>query len=88
MWEEIVEVVFYVAGGLVCLAVAGWTAISGQLFTMDGLFLALICLTLAAVFFGAFALGVRSGDFDALLRRLRRKSGSSGDSSNASSAKA
>jgi len=32
------------------LAVLGWAALSGPIFSMDGLLLAAICLTLAAIF--------------------------------------
>ena len=72
MWEAIILLLIYLVVGLAGLAVAGWGVAAGQFFTMDGLFLVLVSLTLAVVFLTAFALGVRSGEFGEVLGRLRR----------------
>jgi len=37
--------------GVGCLVLTGWLVASGQFTTFDGLFLALVCLVLALVFF-------------------------------------
>ena len=72
MWETIILLMIYLVAGLLCLAVAGWGVVTGQFLEMDGLFLVLVCLSLAAVFLGAFALAVRRGEFAAVLKWLRR----------------
>src|SRR5262249_54896984 len=71
MWETIIEMLFYLVAGLACLGTVVWAAATGQFFSLDGLFLILVCLTLAAVLLVAFALGLHSGDFQEVLSRLR-----------------
>ena len=72
MWETIILLAIYLVLGLVCLAVAGWGVVTGQFLDLDGLFLVLVCLSLAVVFLTAFALAVRRGEFAVVLKRLRR----------------
>ncbi len=71
MWELIILLLIYLLSGLAALTVAGWVMVSGQFFDIDGLFLALVCLSLAAVFLGAFALSVRKGEFSQVLSKVR-----------------
>lgn len=73
MWESILLLLFYLLGGLLCLAVAGWVVITGQFVDVDGLFLSLVCLTLAAVFLLAFGLAWRKGEFADVMAKLRAK---------------
>lgn len=54
MREIIALALFCLLVAVGSLAVAAWTAISGSLFTLDGLLLAAICLLLATVFFFCF----------------------------------
>ncbi|MGH9805356.1 MAG: hypothetical protein ACRD4D_09315 [Candidatus Acidiferrales bacterium] len=61
---------------LASLGIAAWTAVSGSLFTLDGLLLVSICLMLAAVFGGCFLwLAYDAGWLERL--KSRRVAGSS-----------
>ncbi len=72
MWELIIELAIYLVISLAGLAVAAWGVVTGQFLDIDGLFLVLVCLSIAAVFLIAFALAVRKGEFAAVLAFLRR----------------
>ncbi len=72
MWETIILLAIYLVLGLLCLAVAGWGVVTGQFLDVDGLFLVLVCLSLAVVFLAAFALAIRRGEFAAVMKGLRR----------------
>src|SRR3989304_6106102 len=75
MLQSILVYTFCLLVGVVALAVCAWVAATGQLFTMDGLLLIAISLTLAAFFVGNGIWAVHSGEVSELLRRLRSRSG-------------
>jgi nitrogen fixation-related uncharacterized protein len=58
------------------MAVAGivWDVSSGQVGSMDGNFLIVVCLLLAVIFLGVFCSSIRNGEFKQALLALRRKS--------------
>lgn len=62
------------------LAVLAWAAVSGSLFSMDGLLLATICLTLAAVFGFCFLWLARDGGLWEMLKSHRASSSHSKES--------
>lgn len=57
--------------GLIALAICAWVAISGRLFTMDGLLMVAISLTVAAFFVGNFAWSLHTGEVREILNQLR-----------------
>ena len=70
--------------GLVALALCAWVVISGRLFSMDGLLMIAISLTVGAFFMGNFAWSVHKGEAREILNRLRsrrKESGVPGESS-------
>ena len=74
MFEELVYSVFCFLVTVIGLAVAVWEVISGRVFDMDGLWLTLISLTLAAVFGGNLAWSFYTGEGQQMLRHLRKGS--------------
>jgi len=72
MFEELALALFCLLATLIGLAVAVWEVISGRVFDMDGLWLTLISLTLAAVFGGALAWSFHTGEGRQMLRQLRK----------------
>jgi len=76
MFEELALSVFCLLAAVIGLAVAVWEVISGRVFDMDGLWLTLISLTLAAVFGGTLAWSFYTGDGRQMLLRLRKGPGS------------
>ena len=71
MREIIALAAFCLLVVLASLVLAAWTALSGSLFTLDGLLLVSICLLLATVFGGCFLwIAYDAG----LLHRLRGRS--------------
>lgn len=74
MFEELALLVFCLLATVSGLAVAVWEVISGRVFDMDGLWLTLISLTLAAVFGGTLAWSFNTGEGHQLLRYLRKGS--------------
>jgi ABC-type nickel/cobalt efflux system permease component RcnA len=74
MFEELVYSVFCFLATVIGLAVAVWEVISGRVFDMDGLWLTLISLTLAAVFGGNLAWSFYTGEGQQMLRHLRQGS--------------
>jgi ascorbate-specific PTS system EIIC-type component UlaA len=69
--------------GLISLAICAWVVISGPLFTMDGLLMIAISLTVGAFFMGNFAWSVHTGEVRETLNQLRsrKESGAQGGSS-------
>lgn len=57
------------------LAVGGllWDITTGQVGSMDGNFLLVVCLALAALFFGGAATGIRNGELKEIFSRIRTK---------------
>lgn len=76
MFEELLLTVFCLLATVTGLGVAAWEVISGRVFDMDGLWLTLISLALAAVFGGAFAWSFHDGELQAMLRQFRKGSAS------------
>ena len=74
MFEELALSVFCLLATITGLAVAVWEVISGRAFDMDGLWLTLISLTLAAVFGGTLAWSFYTGEGRQMLRQLRKGS--------------
>ena len=74
MLEEVVLLAFCLLVTVMGLAVAALEAISGRVFSIDGLWLSLISLTLAAVFGGNLAWSFYTGEAQQMLRQLRKGS--------------
>jgi len=73
MLEEVILLAFCSLITLVGLAVAAWEAATGRLFSIDGLWLTLIALTLATVFGANVAWSVYSGEVQEMLRQVRER---------------
>jgi hypothetical protein len=72
MFEELLLSLFCLLTAVLGLAIAVWEAVSGRVFDMDGLWLTLISLTLAAVFGGNLAWSFYTGEGQQMLRQLRK----------------
>ena len=59
--------------GLAAVAGIVWDISTGQIGSMDGNFLAVVCLLLAMIFLGGFFSGLRNGDLGQILERIRHK---------------
>jgi SNF family Na+-dependent transporter len=59
--------------GAVCLVLTGWLVASGQFTTFDGLFLTLVCLVLALVFFLNCIWALRSQELLEWVQSRKRK---------------
>jgi hypothetical protein len=73
MWEDLFLLAFSFFLAISGLAVVVWGVATGRFFSMDGLWLALICLTLSAVFGGSIAWSMYTGELRAILRQRREK---------------
>ncbi len=71
MLEEMVLLAFCFLATVIGLAIVAWEAISGRIFLIDGLWLSLISLTLAAVFGGNLAWSLYTGEAQQMLHHLR-----------------
>jgi hypothetical protein len=69
MLEDIFLLIFCSVLAIGGLATVGWGLITGRFFTIDGLWLALISLTLSAVFGGNIAWSIYTGELQRILRR-------------------
>jgi hypothetical protein len=72
MFEELLLSLFCLLVAVLGLAIALWEAISGRVFDMDGLWLTLIALTLAAVFGGILAWSFYTGEGQQMFRHFRQ----------------
>ena len=72
MIEELALAGFCLLATLLGLAIAAWEVISGRVFNIDGLWFTLISLTLSAVFGGALAWSLFTGDGKEMLRYFKR----------------
>jgi len=72
MFEELALSLFCLLAAVIALAVVAWEVISGRVFDMDGLWLTLISLTLAAVFGGTLAWSFYTGEGRQMLRQFRK----------------
>lgn len=73
MLEEVVLLAFCSLIALVGLAFVVWEAVTGRLFSLDGLSLSLISLTLAVVFGGNVAWSFYTGEAQKVLSHLRKR---------------
>jgi hypothetical protein len=76
MLETFVLLVLSLVLGIGSLAWAGWLVLAGQFQTFDGLFLTLVCLVLALVFFINCIWNIRSQEFKEWLQGRERKESS------------
>ena len=74
MLESIVLTIFSTVFGLGCLITAGWLVISKQFATLDGIFLALVCLLLALISFLNLSWSLRSKEFRQWLNSRNKNS--------------
>jgi hypothetical protein len=74
MIEDIALLVFCFILAFGGLATVIWGLVTGRFFTIDGLWLALISLTLSAVFGGNIAWLVYTGDLQRILSAFRKGS--------------
>lgn len=65
--------VIYLLLGLAAVAGIVWDISTGQIGSMDGNFLAVVCLLLAVIFLGGFFSSLRKGDLMQSLKRIRHK---------------
>lgn len=73
MLETILLLAFCLIIGLIALAVCAYLAVSGQLFTLDGLLLLIICLTIGGIFVLNVVWSVYTGELKKVLEHLRKK---------------
>ena len=74
MLQSVLLLAFCLFMGLLSLAVCIWVALTGQLFTLDGLLLVAISLTMGGFFMGNFAWSVYTGEVPEILNNLRSPS--------------
>jgi hypothetical protein len=60
--------------GFMALPICAWVVATGQLFTLDGLLMVAISLTVAAIFVGNTAWAVYNGEMSELFQNLRYRS--------------
>jgi hypothetical protein len=63
MLETVMLLIFSLLLGIGCLVLAGWVVVTHQFATLDGIFLTLVCLVLALVFFLICGWSLRSEEF-------------------------
>lgn len=74
-------IIVNLAVGILAIAGVVWVISTGQLGSMDGNFLILVCLLLAAMFLGNFASSLHSGELKEILKGSKKKEhGGEGDS--------
>ena len=76
MFEDIFLLVFCLLLAIGGLATVIWGLVTGRFFTIDGLWLALISLTLSAVFGGNIAWSIYTGELQRILRKEKAEAGS------------
>ncbi len=74
MLQSVLLLAFCLFMGLASLAACVWVALTGQLFTLDGLLLVAISLTIGGFFMGNFAWSVYTGEVRDILNSLRSRS--------------
>ena len=77
MIEDILLLVFCLALAIGGLATVIWGVATGRFFTIDGLWLALISLTLSALFGGNIAWSIYTGEIKRILEEYRKKGATS-----------
>lgn len=73
MFEDIALLAFCVGLAIMGLAAVVWELATGRFFNIDGLWLTLISLTLAAVFGGNIAWSIYTGEFQRILHESRKR---------------
>jgi hypothetical protein len=73
MVEDMLLIVFCALLAIGGISTFFWEAATGRIFDMDGLWLTLISLTIAAVFGGNIAWMIYTGDLKAILHRSKDK---------------
>jgi hypothetical protein len=73
MLQSALVLCFCLLVGLVSLAVCVWVAISGRLFTMDGLLTVAISLLVGGLFMANVAWSVYTGELREILNKLRKR---------------
>jgi hypothetical protein len=63
MLETVLLLILSLLLGIGCLVLAGWLVMTHQFATLDGIFLMLVCLVLALVFFLSCGWSLRSQEF-------------------------
>ena len=72
MFEEVILLAFCSLVAVVGSTVVVWEAVSGRLFSLDGLSLTLISLTLTVIFGGNVAWSLHNGDVHRILDGFRK----------------
>jgi hypothetical protein len=78
MIEDICLLVFCLVLAVGGLATVVWGLVTGRVFNIDGLWLALISLTLSAVFGGNIAWSIYTGELQRILHESRKGPAASG----------
>jgi len=60
--------------GFMALPICAWVVATGQLFTLDGLLMVAISLTVGGIFVGNTAWAIRNGEMSELFQNLRYRS--------------
>ncbi len=74
MLQSVLLLAFCLFMGLLSLAVCIWVALTGQLFTLDGLLLVAISLSIGGLFMGNLAWSILTGEAKEILNNLRHPS--------------
>jgi uncharacterized YccA/Bax inhibitor family protein len=74
MVQSVLLLAFCLFMGLLSLAVCVWVALTGQLFTLDGLLLVAISLSVGGLFMGNLAWSIFTGEAKEILNNLRSSS--------------
>lgn len=74
MLQSVLLLAFCLFMGLVSLAACFWVALTGQLFTLDGLLLVAISLSIGGLFMGNLAWSIFTGEAKEILNNLRSQS--------------
>ncbi len=80
MLQAVLLLAFCLLMGLVALAACAWVAATGQLFTMDGLLIVAISVTLGGAFVAMVVYSWKTGEVSEILNewRSRRKASEGG----------
>jgi hypothetical protein len=73
MVETILLLVSSLLLGIGSLVVAGWLVVSQQFASLDGIFLTIVCLVLALVFFLNCGWSLRSEEFRRLMQERNKR---------------
>lgn len=74
MLQSVFLLAFSLFMGLVSLAVCVWVALTGQLFTLDGLLMVAISSSIGGLFMGNLAWSIYTGEAREILNSLRSQS--------------